>query len=46
MCPKGSIDTYDLYDVLTTLNYKPVKQTHKKKKTAKMSFVWCLVEIS
>jgi hypothetical protein len=40
--PEGSIDTYDLYDILTTLNYKPVKQSFKKDKTSEISFVWCL----
>lgn len=38
--PEGSIDDYDLYQILTTLNYKPLKQSVNKE----ITFVWCMLE--
>jgi hypothetical protein len=46
--PKDSIDDYDLFDILTTLGYKPLKQSstsEAEEETLYISFVWCLEEI-
>ena len=44
--PEGSIDTYDLYDILSSLNYKPYKITSQSEKKETMEFLWCLKEMS
>lgn len=36
--PSECIDTDDLFDILTSLNYKPVKVDSKK-------FQWCVIEL-
>lgn len=37
--PEGCIDDYDVYEILTSLNYKPQKKSANE-------FVWCFIEKS
>lgn len=41
--PKESIDTYELYTILTSLGYLPQKDSTTENQ---LSIVWCFVELS
>lgn len=41
--PQGSIDDYELYNILNNLNYKPT--TTKEISENKLTFVWCLLKV-
>lgn len=43
--PENSIDDYDLFDILTSLNYKPFKISGQSTTETDIQFVWCLKEI-
>ncbi|WP_435263421.1 hypothetical protein [Tenacibaculum sp. nBUS_03] len=41
--PKDSIDTYDLYNILTSLGYLPQKDSTDENG---LSIVWCFIELA